>query len=299
MGCDHDPTFGKKRDFFNACWAATVERHEEGTLDQRLWHDIPEEFLEYLKDTEGPTQASSASAQGQSASASDAGPEGAPPEETKETELPDPDSANLRRIVEEAEALDILEAMNWIDCIPETPFHLNEQNKLYQQCQEYIDSFEDKVWTRWDTGNLCLSTRVWAVELRWTYQALFARDLAHKDLRFPKDRWIRDAASAHPLFQDPGNYCLDVVVHILRLFDWVSATSVDQVTRLGTKEYGSAPSKSAKGPVNLRGNMVEALAHHAQVLGTTGRVKGLGGKGAPGSSSTPKPVAAIPPWRQP
>ena len=60
-------------------------------------------------------------------------------------------------------------------------------------------------------------------------------------------------------FPDPGNEVLDVLVHALRLWKYVTASKVELVIRQSTHEYGAGRNRSSIGPVNLRGNIVEAM----------------------------------------
>ena len=67
-------------------------------------------------------------------------------------------------------------------------------------------------------------------------------------------------------FDDPGNLQLDIVVNVLRLWKFVVGFKVNQVRRIFAGEYGTRGNKSSKGPVNLRGNIIEAATVQLQKL---------------------------------
>ena len=205
--------------------------------------------------------------------------------------------ANLARIHETAQTQECLDAMDWAFEVPDTWFHKEEQEKLAAQVRAYVHDFDSALLKRCDTQDTCMSKNVWSCELRWALECLARRDLASVHLTNPRDRAIRAEATAHPLFQDPGNVVLDTMYHALRLWDFVREPAQSQVRRVATKEYGTGPNKSAAGPVNFRGNQIEALASRIQKLatfGVVGKGKPSTGRGAEAASSSAPPVILRP-----
>ena len=87
-------------------------------------------------------------------------------------------------------------------------------------------------------------------------------------LRRPHDRNIRDdAAASADGSVDPGNYVLDVLVHALRLWQYSESGRIPRVMKQSIAEYGAKSNKSSHGPVNLRGNIVEAMQRNLQQQG--------------------------------
>ena len=88
------------------------------------------------------------------------------------------------------------------------------------------------------------------------------RNLLPYWLRRPHERNIReDASESAEGFSDPGNVVLDMAVHALRLWQYCEAYRAEKVMKQSIHEYGSRANKSSVGPVNLRGNIVEAMAN--------------------------------------
>ena len=88
-------------------------------------------------------------------------------------------------------------------------------------------------------------------------------------LMHPNDRHIRDdAAAAADGFTDPGNMVLDTLVHALRLWQYCDASKASLVVRQSGHEYGHRANRSSAGPVNLRGNIVEAMSRNLQQTGS-------------------------------
>ena len=90
-----------------------------------------------------------------------------------------------------------------------------------------------------------------------------------REIRQPHDKRIRDKALGAKGGWDPGNVDFDVVASLLRVWQVADNVSVDRVTRVAAKEYGSRGNKSADGPVNLRGNIIEASLRWTQAMAAT------------------------------
>ena len=67
------------------------------------------------------------------------------------------------------------------------------------------------------------------------------------------------ANMAPEFYDDPGNVNLDVSFYILCLREFMTPMSLEDILKLSWKEYGSRGERSSQGPMNFRGNVLEAL----------------------------------------
>ena len=110
--------------------------------------------------------------------------------------------------------------------------------------------------------------RVWLGEFERCLKHMAKRGMLPYWLKRPHDRNIReDASEGAEGFSDPGNYILDQLVHCWRLWHYYEASRSDMVIRQSVHEYGHKSNMSSKGPVNLRGNIVEAMTKNLQTEG--------------------------------
>ncbi len=269
----------KKKHLRNLVWTEGKSRAAAGTLTfhkfehiwnppptQEMWepHERPEDWL-------GPEPETPLGAAG-SASAAGA-------DVTGGATLVDPTlmdreereryDKHVRRIAEEATCRAMLLETDWVYTIKKT--EAMEAERLLEQLAEgYIADFLQARTRPTKCEEWPRNLRVWVVEAMWCFDCLQENGWTPKHLEHPHDRHIRaDAAEAAVGFTDPGNLVLDDVVHILRLFRYVSNFKYDQLMRVAPNPYGAAGSnKSAKGPVNFRGNIVEALTKDLQYFGS-------------------------------
>merc|ERR1712026_524359 len=88
-------------------------------------------------------------------------------------------------------------------------------------------------------------------------------------LRKPHDKHIREAAAlSADGFTDPGNLVLDTFAHALRLWQYCEPSRASLVVRQSPHDYGHRANRSSTGPVNLRGNIVEAMSRNLQHTGS-------------------------------
>ena len=99
-------------------------------------------------------------------------------------------------------------------------------------------------------------------------QYLHCKGWLPKNITNPNDRYIRYAADRNcsDHFVDPGNVVWDILFNVLRLDQYVVSWRAEPIPRVSPSEYGAGTNKSAKGPVNLRGNVLEAALHDLQRL---------------------------------
>ena len=132
---------------------------------------------------------------------------------------------------------------------------------------DYLDRFEHGCVHQWDCSTFPLNPRIWIAETIWTLENLNARGFLPMAMTQPGDKHIRqDAGVAADGFDNHGNLTLDIVVNVLRLWKFTSALKVEQVRRIAPGEYGTRGNKSSKGPVNLRGNIIEAATIQVQKM---------------------------------
>ena len=114
-----------------------------------------------------------------------------------------------------------------------------------------------------------MNPRVWLAEMERVLKMMARRNRLPYWLLRPHERNIRDdAAESATGSTDPGNYVLDIVVHSLRLWQYCEASRTVLVMRQSIKDYGEKGNKSSAGPVNLRGNIVEAMQKNLQQVGS-------------------------------
>ena len=201
---------------------------------------------------------------------------GARPEDEPEKTDFEKAEENMRRWSEMVECVDMLEKINWLEHIANTPQNSADLNIIFREGMNYCGKFMDGVLLPWTIKDWPLNPRVWLGEFERTLKAMALRSCLPYWLKYPHDRNIRDDASESAAgFSDPGNFTLDVMVHCLRLWKYCDASRVEMVIRQSTSEYGSASNKSAKGPVNLRGNIVEAMTKNLQKAGSLPHVKSI------------------------
>ena len=175
----------------------------------------------------------------------------------------------MERWVEMVESVEMLEAITWLSEVPENADNLHAMTTIFNHGMKYCTKFNDGVLLPWKMDDWPLNPRVWLAEMERTLGFMARRNMVPYWLRRPHDRNIRDdAGKSADGSTDPGNYILDMVVHSLRLWQYCEAGRIDRVMKQSIAEYGENANKSSHGPVNLRGNIVEAMQRNLQQTGT-------------------------------
>jgi hypothetical protein len=272
----------KRISFQKSCWDYAHDRHSSATLSQRLYHGEDDSVAPPSANLAG--SASSSRPGGQQSASSSHQP--IAPEASSRPASSDSGAAAAEGTDASASALDgkvleqhvarwseedfcreKLDELPWADAIPLKDDTMEEMNQVRQVLDEYMKKFEHGYTHQWDCTNFPLNPRIWIAETIWTLEALNAKGHLPVALTQPGDKHIRaDAGIAADGFDDPGNLQLDIVVNVLRLWKYVSGFKVEQVKRIAPGEYGTRGNKSSKGPVNLRGNMVEAATIQLQKM---------------------------------
>ena len=190
-------------------------------------------------------------------------------EEGETTEKPDSDpDADMKRWVEMVEGVGMLENIDWLGDLPAYSAIRNALHEIFKQGMRYCRDFQDGVLLPWKFDMFPLVPRAWLGEFERTLKAMAQRSELPYWLKHPSDRNIRgDASESADGFSDPGNFDLDVIVHAMRLWQYCDASKAGKVIRQPTSAYGASSNKSSKGPVNLRGNIVEAMTKKLQKAG--------------------------------
>lgn len=187
---------------------------------------------------------------------------------------------------EEAAGREVLDDADWVE---EMPWHDDlwaQHIQLDSVAQEYMTTFNHSVTRDWDMEKMPLNPRLWVVEANWCLKALQRRGHLPRCMTQPHDKYIRaDASKSADGFTDPGNEILDVYVNVLRLWQYADLAKVQQTMRVAIGEYGTRSNQSSHGPVNLRGNIVEAMffglqqkahSHVGKPSGSKGHGRGSG-----------------------
>ena len=193
---------------------------------------------------------------------------GADPAAKKQAEQVKAKEKKIDRYAEAVLCLEMLNKVNWLSDMPNNDEYGEDLTTIFHEGMKYVKTFQHGTLLPWNLENWPLNPRVWLGEMERALACLAQRGILPKWLTSPHDRHIRqDACDAADGFPDPGNEVLDVLVHALRLWKYVTASKVELVIRQSTHEYGACRNRSSIGPVNLIGNIVEAMTHHLQRAG--------------------------------
>ena len=212
-----------------------------------------------------------------------------PTEEPVEDEVVDvPSKAELKKIEEDPECesaaklqetverwneqvkcVKLLEDMTWLAELPDTPDNLDALRTIFENGMRYCRDFESRSLLPWSCDHWPLKPRVWLAEMERVLKVMQQRNQLPYWLRKPHDKNIReDAALSADGFTDPGNLVLDTFVHALRLWQYCDPSKTSMVLRQSAHDYGHKANRSSTGPVNLRGNIVEAMSRNLQHAGS-------------------------------
>ena len=169
----------------------------------------------------------------------------------------------------------MLEQVNWLDQIPDTTDNVEALKVIFREGMRYCTTFMNGVLLPWNIAHWPLSPRLWLGEFERTLKQMAVRGLLPYWLKHPRPRNIRnDASESAEGFSDPGNFVLDMVAHALRLWKYCDTNKTERVMKQSIHEYGSRANKSSVGPVNLRGNIVEAMTTNLKDSGSRRKAGG-------------------------
>ena len=226
--------------------------------------DPPQSSRRNLEDTTRPAAPPNA-VKDLDAVAADAG---ADPAAKKQAEQVKATEKKIDRYAEAVLCLEMLNKVNWLSDMPNIDEYGEDLTTIFHEGMAYVEHYQHGTLLPWNLDNWPLNPRVWLGEMERALACLAQRGILPKWLTSPHDRHIRqDACDAADGFPDPGNEVLDVLVHALRLWKYVTASKVELVIRQSTHEYGASRNRSSIGPVNFRGNIVEAMTKQLQEAG--------------------------------
>ena len=296
IGARHDPSYGKKKPWVWAVMETVNRRFLENNLDRVLYRKAPNP----KSDTDVPSgpqlpkkPKGSVSLQLKQKDVEVSDPDDDPrlvlfpkeePEEIdhavglpkaaneddKEAEEESPEAAQLvqekmERWNEQVKCVELLNKMKWLTRLDDTAENYNALRIIFENGMAYCRDFTNDVILPWNLSQWPLNPRVWLAEMERTLYQMRKRKKLPRWLEHPSDRNIRnDASDAADGFTDPGNLVLDVLVHALRLWHYCDASKASMVIRQSPHEYGHRGNRSSVGPVNLRGNIVEAMSRDLQ-----------------------------------
>jgi hypothetical protein len=290
----HEAGLGRKNAWINLLWSELLRRRAANELSEILFPDPPPAqevrkprlLSQMWLDTAHEGEVSDPEPTGGGASSSAAA----------EAPMPEPDPAlavveeHMTRIDEESRCREIVSRLAWADYVPNRPKLQEEWWALEMLAGEYIETFLEGLTRDYDTTQFPRNMRLWVSETIWYFDALAEKGWTPRSLHMPHDKFIRNAANqVDEHIGDPGNLCFDVTIHVLRLWRYIGETRLQKVMRVAPQAYGERGNKSSKGPVNLRGNIIEALISDLQRMAVDRPPKGWHKGGAqwwsPGQAS--------------
>ena len=156
------------------------------------------------------------------------------------------EECNLRDTLNDISSLRVIDSKN--------PFHSEEQKVLAAKVEKYLVEWDDDHRNVYLNGaqHFCQSLRVWVTETLWCLDAQAERRETPYSLWRPHDRHVRLPANENKDAQDPGNMTYEVLVNVLRLWDFVNFFGASEsMQRVSTSPYGSNANNSARGPCGL------------------------------------------------
>ena len=176
---------------------------------------------------------------------------------------------DMARWVEMGACVDMLNRIDWLVRVVNSDDNWNQLEMIFQQGMVFCRDFCDKVLHPWNVDNWPRNPQLWLGEMERVLMVMQRKRWIPYWLYKPSDHHIRkDAAESAAGFDDPGNYVLDVVVHALRLWNYCEPSRLHLVIQQPICDYGGRANRSAKGPVNLRGNIIEAMTKNLQQTGS-------------------------------
>ena len=280
--------FSKKK-FKNAIWEAAYRRHMDGTLTTTIYEcsaeplvvaeetNVDTQHMEVLDDEADELEdqmrkmvlslkEKSSDETAQLARASKMF-EGAPALESEGAPASEIAEEHANRWVEESMSREMLEKITWAAYCPQD--RKSDLIMIFKLGMKYVDAFNNAVIQPWNVEEVPTHMRPWLAELDLTLKKLMSRNWLPRQLRCPHDRYIRVHATGAEGDPDPGNGMYDIIVNMMRLWQAVDENHWEQVVKVAGKEYGERGNKSSAGPVNLRGNMIEALLRWLQEMSAT------------------------------
>jgi hypothetical protein len=276
----HTPEVGTKKGLRSLVFDVASQRFLQNTLLREIY-PVPEVLATASASSAGPsTPVASAADPPEDITTFPRAPSDVEPQVTKMASTPPPTESELsdikekisrayRRWVEEVRASDMLNGLTWASYVPDTGIHRAGLDFINSRGMEFVRTFDNDVVRAWNLTDYPRSLRCWIAETEWVMGEMRNRGFLPRSLLHPRDKQIRGPASAGAdQFLDPGNLSLEIFVYTFRLWRYCDQVGYDAAIRVSPFEYGHKANESSRGPVNLRGNIVEAMTRELQVLGS-------------------------------
>ena len=190
-------------------------------------------------------------------------------EEDMDPEMVKPLHDKLERWGEQVVCVGLLNGINWLHRLPDTPENENALKSIFESGMRYCRDFTNSLLQPWNLCEWPLKPRVWLAEMERTLYVMKKRGELPYCLVHPNDQHISDdAATAADGFTDPEEKVLDTLVHALRLWRYCDASKASRVVCQSGNEYSHRASCSSTGPMKLRGNIVQAMSRNFQQTGS-------------------------------
>jgi len=168
---------------------------------------------------------------------------------------------NLKRVAEALSATELLTKMSWLHDCPDTAQHWNSFAAIMNFVREHIrEPTLQAVQSFMQQPDFPSSLRAWSIMAWVALKELEGSGQIPRFLSAPTDQKIRQHANLAPdYYADPGNIKLDLTFFSVCFWEFVCPRDLQNILKLSWKDYGSQGEKSSQGPMNFRGNMLEAL----------------------------------------
>lgn len=286
----HDGWMGTKKLWASEVWSVVAKRKLEGSLfgpkytlppqpepqpeveekPKESKNKMPSPFQERVNEPEAVPEISAAFPRATPVESNPVSMATKPPSEaTEDEELKAAQESHMQRWTEMIESIGMLEQIDWLDDMGDTQENRDALIIIFMEGMNYCKMFMDGCLLPWRMENWPMCPRVWLGEFERCLKHMAKRNILPYWLKRPHDRNIReDASEGAEGFSDPGNYILDQLVHCWRLWHYCEGSRADMVIKQSIHEYGHRANQSSKGPVNLRGNIVEAMTKNLQTDGS-------------------------------
>jgi hypothetical protein len=145
--------------------------------------------------------------------------------------------------------------------------HAEDWKLMMSMMEEYISNFSTMEFHElMRSEKFPTSLRVWTSATVFALYEIGRRNLFPRFITMPSDIKVRAFANNAPAgYQDPGNITLDMFFHATVFWKLCDVKVAQQVLQVHGS-YGTNTNKSSHGPVNFRGNIIEALLGHLQSI---------------------------------
>ena len=148
-------------------------------------------------------------------------PNSVPPDADEGIATPSTAERNMLRINEENECRNALDTLCWLHDVPVGQVWQDAGEQMSNDCWRFMQTYDNTLKEEYNTPNKWMRLpRLVFAELATMFVYFKDYDMLPKNLAEPQDKRTRsDAAAAVEEYIDPGNEALDVVVHVMQLWN--------------------------------------------------------------------------------